>query len=187
MKKIIIILTIFITPFFIFPESVTTLEECNIALTESNDLLIKALNKISELERKNSELTDNLKAKKNIESEEIIKNLEDTNQRLRVSLAEASNSLKESNMILEKAYKRIEEDQKEIELLRKRIKELIEAGVEVKTYNWSTTILFGYPYEIGFDFNYNLPWMPILGVVIGSNYNIESGTPEIKAGIRINI
>lgn len=186
MKKIIISIIIMLIPFISFSQT-STLEECNQALSKSNALLERTLDRIQELEEENKELRQELENGSNSSESELIESLKDDNQRLRISLAKASNSLKDSNEVLEKAYERISKDQEEIEKLRNRIEELIDAGVEVKTYNWGISVLAGYPYEIGFDFNYNLHWMPNIGIVVGSSYDVENDMPKIKAGIRINI
>jgi chromosome segregation ATPase len=166
-----------------------TLDECIKSLDESTELLESAFNRIEELEKENKSLKEKLDQDSEKEIKELknkIEKLKREKEDIEVSLIQASKALEESNLVLDRAYGRISKDQKEIERLRDNIHELINAGVEVKTHNWSMSILAGYPYEVGFNINYNLHWMPNLGIIVGGGYDIEHNMPKVNAGLRIN-
>jgi len=178
MKKLALILLAFLIAVPVFAEN------CEDALEKSTEVLIKASSRIDELEKEVKELknSDEIEALK--EENQMLKNQIIS---LEVSLTEASKALYESNITLQKAYDRIDKDSNEIAELRGHIKTLINAGVEVKTYNWNVIITSGYPASLGVAVAYNLPFFTNLGVVVGVDYNIESNTPAFKAGIKINI
>jgi len=140
MKKLALILLVFLITIPVFAES------CEDALEESTNLLIKANSKIEEFEDEIERL----------ESGYEMKILREENQMLRkyitsleVGLAAASKALEESNIILQRAYDRIDKDGDEIVDLRGHIKTLIDSGVEVKTYDWNVMITSGYPISLG--------------------------------------
>ena len=159
-------------------------ESCEDALEKSTELLIRANSKIEELEAEIEKLKsgnelkivreENKFLKKQILSYEVV-------------IAEASKALAESNIVLQKSYDRIDKDGDEIKELRGHIRTLITAGVEVKTYDWNVMITAGYPASLGVAVAYNLPFFTSLGVTVGVDYNIDTNTPALKAGIKINI
>jgi len=174
MKKLVIILAaLFLLSVSAF--AATDDAKTKIALDESNQILEQALAKIEELEKENLAL----KGEKEALNKEILS--------LDISLVEASEALDENNKILTQAYNRIDKDSIEIENLRKHIKSLIAAGVEVKTYDWNIIITTGYPISMGLDVAYNLPFFPSLGVLVGIDYFIDNKFAAIKAGIKINL
>lgn len=178
MKKLVLILLMILIAIPVFTEN------CEDALEESTNLLIKANSKIEELEDEIERLESGHEIKIFREENQMLKKYITS---LEVGLAAASKALEESNIILQKAYDRIDKDGNEIVDLRGYIKTLIDSGVEVKTYDWNVIIISGYPISLGVSVAYNLPFFTSLGVIIGIDYNIDSNTPAFKAGIKINI
>ena len=189
MKRLVAILFAFLI--FSVP-AVFADETCEEALAESTILLEAALDRIEELEKENKDLIDG--ALTDETAKQRIAELEEDNKRLRdellgtkVLIAEANTALGESNDILQLAYDRIDKDQTEIEGLRDHIDSLINAGVEIETYHWNIMVTTGYPASMGIAIGYNLHFFPVIGVVLGFDYNIDSNIPALKAGIKINI
>jgi hypothetical protein len=189
MKRLVAILFAFLV--FSVP-AIFADETCEDALEESTILLQAALDRIEELEEENQKLLDG--ALTDETAKQRIAELEEDNKRLRdellgtkVLIAEANAALGESNEILQLAYDRIDKDQTEIEGLRKHIDDLINAGVEIETYHWNIMVTAGYPYSMGIAVGYNLHFFPVIGFVLGFDYNIDSNIPRINAGIKINI
>ena len=158
----------------IFPVSIFA-DDLQKALDESTALLQKANETIDRLTAENKRLKDD-----NVFKDKQILSLE-------TSLAAASTALDQSNQVLQKAYDRIDKDSTEIKDLRDHIKSLISAGVEIRTYNWNVMISTGYPWNMGIEVAYNLPFFPTLGVMTGIEYNIDANIPMFKVGLKINI
>lgn len=192
MKRISIILFLLI-PSLLYADSISELRR---ALNESNQTLERALERIKELENQIQEDEDLLKEANNqldisndlLESANTkIENVKEENEILKSSLREASLALEESTNLLEKAYDRINKDQEEIIRLRQSINDLIDAGVEFKTYNWNIMFLGGYPTNIGLAVAYNLHFFPEIGLVAGFDFNFDTMTPIAFGGIKINL
>jgi hypothetical protein len=164
MKKIILVFLLLSTTLFA--------DDVKKALEESNKLLKQAYDKIEQLEQ---------------EKKDLIKSHENDLLVYKSLLAEANKALAESNDILAKADSRIEKDQIEIQKLRDTIRDLISAGVEVKTYDWNILIQSGYPFNIGLGVSYNLPFVSNVGIHVGVDYFIETQTSALRAGIKFNL
>lgn len=176
--KIITIILLLLSPVMLFSET------CEEALDESSKLLERAYNTIEELENEVEAL------KKGTKVEELnnrIKELESESMMYGLLLAESNVALDESNKLLQKAYDRIEEDDKEIKELREHIKSLVNAGVEVRTYSWNIMVTSGYPLSIGLAVGYNLPFLTNIGFMVGIDYNITNNIPAFKAGVKLNL
>lgn len=165
MKKLILLVTLSV---LLSSMPVLANETCEEALNESTLLLETALEKINEQSATIEEQAERIEF-------------------LRSLLEEADKALGESNNILQKSYERIAADSIEIENLRKAIEALINAGVEVKTYDWNVMVVSGHPFNLGVGVAYNLPFLTDIGVVVGVNYNIDSNLTSFQIGLKINI
>jgi uncharacterized protein YoxC len=203
MKIIMLLLIITLVPFFAFSQT----SDCEEALEESDKLLEEASKRISELGKENEELKakvaklkeiissdcdsllkENEKLKNEIEKlESELKSKNNTIEDLKTTVKEADEAIAASNQLLEKAYDRINEDQKEIIDLRTSIKQLINSGVEIQTHHYNVALTAGYPANAGFQFAYNFHFFPKLGVIAGFDFNFEKMEPSIYGGIKINI
>lgn len=174
----------FIFVLFIFTSMfVFSNEDCLKSIEQSNVLLEKAYRVIENLEKENSNLKSSLL---NMEKkvEDLVKEAED----YKVLLYKAQSVISENNKMLEVAYKRIEDDQREIVKLRGHIDDLIKTGVEVKTHKYEFGVTAGYPVSsIGFFGAYNLAWFPKVGVVAGANFLLQELKPLIYIGVKINV
>jgi len=142
--------------------------EVSNTLEESNKLLEQALIKIETLENEIEELTTSLISKEKL-------------------ITKADKALEDNNKVLKMAWERIDKDQDEILKLRNMIGELIDAGVEITTYHWNIMFTSGYPLNTGLSVAYNLHFFPLLGIVVGFNYNWEINQPLMTLGIKINL
>lgn len=165
MKKLILLISLGI---FLSVMPILANETCEEALNESTLLLESALEKINEQFATLEEQAERIEFLKSI-------------------LEEADKALGESNNILQKSYERIADDSIEIANLRKTIAALINAGVEIKTYDWNVMVMSGYPFNLEVDVAYNLPFLTSIGVVVGINHNIDSNITSFQIGLKINI
>lgn len=172
MKKVLISIVLIFVCVFTFSDY---LKDCSKALNESNKLLQQSLVYIEKVEAEKVEL------------EKKVASLEKEIEAWKEIAEEAGEALTSSNEVLKRASDRIDADQKEIEDLRLRMRDLLKVGFEPAVYHWSLMFYGGYPANIGLAASYNLHFLPKIGLMVGFNYNFEVNAPTMLAGIKINL
>ena len=180
MKRLIILLILAIVALPGFSNDQDVVD----ALDESNALLAKAHERITELENENARLQaiidNDDKAARIAELEAQVKSRDEL-------LKKADDALESSNDVLAKANQRIGDDQTEIQDLRDKMMNLITAGTELHTPLINFMIGYGYPHSVGFDVAVNLPFLPLLGVYGGAGFFFEQELVYARVGVKINI